>query len=69
MSHAKRWKSESGEVRRWTVSIMRWDVYDVPVEADSEEQAEERALERYENTDDYTHADGGVESVHAEPEE
>ena len=55
--------------RNWRVTIHRWDVYEVFVEASTGSSAEEKALQAYEETDDPEHVDGGVESVHAEEED
>lgn len=55
--------------RKWRVTIRRWDVYEVLVEASTGADAEERALEMYEQTDDCEHVDGGVDSVHAQEAE
>jgi hypothetical protein len=51
------------------VTIRRWDVYEVFVEAPTGADAEERSLEAYEEMDDPEHEDGGVDSVYAEEEE
>ena len=57
------------ELHLYTVKINRWDVYQVRVEARSPADAEEKALEIYEQTEDYEQIDGGVNSVYAEREE
>ncbi len=56
---------------RWAVTIKRWDVYLVgDVVADTPAEAEERALQLYEEeVGRCEHTDGGVDSVMAEPEE
>ena len=57
--------------RRYTVTINRWDIYRVyDVVASTAAEAEEKALELYENgADRCEHADGGVNSLSAEPDE
>ena len=56
---------------RYAVTIKRWDVYQVSdVVADTPAEAEEKALELYQ--DDFNrcvHMHGGVDSLSAEPEE
>jgi hypothetical protein len=56
---------------RWSVTLHRWDVYRLTdVVADTAAEAEEKALEIYEEDyDRFEHADGGVDSVLAEPDE
>ena len=50
--------------KRWQVRIRRSDLYEVEVEAPSGTEAEERALELYEEQE-CEHVDGEVESVYA----
>ena len=53
--------------RKWLVTIRRWDVYEVEVEASTGADAEDRALEVYDDGgSDCAQIDGGVDSVHAE---
>lgn len=57
-------------MRLYRVRIVRWDCYVVHhVEARSEDDAEERAVEILENTHDYEHLDGGLNLVEAELED
>ena len=58
------------EMKRWKVTISRWDVFHVRnVEADTAEAAEEVALEWFDDDFNVEHADGGVNSIEAEVEE
>src|SRR5687767_1464371 len=58
-------------MRRYNVRIVRWEVYEVcAVPARSEDEAEEQALEIYEeDSTNCVHLDGGVESVEARRDE
>ena len=55
---------------RYNVKIARWDVYRIShVAAGSPAEAEEKALEAYEESSDCEHVDGGVDHVEAEPDD
>ena len=55
---------------KYTVYIARWEVYRIDhVEARSQEEAEERGREQYEESTGKEHTDGGYDSIEAELEE
>jgi hypothetical protein len=58
------------ELKKWKVTINRWDVFQVRnVEAESAEAAEEVASEWFDDDFNVEHVDGGVNSIQAEVEE
>lgn len=55
---------------KYTVYISRWEVYRIDhVEARSQEEAEERGREQFEERTGKDYVDGGYDSVEAELEE
>jgi hypothetical protein len=57
-------------MKKWKVTISRWDVFVVKdIEAETEEAAEEIASEWFDDDFNVEHLDGGVNSIEAEPEE
>jgi hypothetical protein len=58
------------ELKKWKVTINRWDVFEVrDVEAESAEAAEDIALEWFDEDFNVEHAEGGVNSIEAEEDE
>jgi hypothetical protein len=58
------------EERKWKVTINAWDLMTIHgIEAKSEEQAEEIALEWMRDDFNVEHLDGGINSIEAEEEE
>ncbi len=55
--------------RRYRVMVLRWDAYDAVIEADSEEDALAKAEALYsaEGEDAFSHHDGGLDGITAEP--
>lgn len=55
---------------KYTVYVRRWEVYRIlHVEARSEEEAEEHGRERFEETTEHDHTEGGYDTIEAELEE
>jgi hypothetical protein len=58
------------ELRKWKVTINGWDLIEIKgIEAESEEEAQEMALEWMRDDFNVDRIDGGVNSIHAELEE
>ena len=55
---------------KWRVAIGRWDIYVVhDIEAATEEEAQDIALEWFEDDFNVEHEDGGLNSIEAEADE